>query len=357
MSLTGWPLLVLLVTLAVLTPLFVALTWRRPPGGLVGAALRFLAMLFAQLLAVAAVGVWANNTFGFYDNWSDLWGGSQSGTLHAETNGSLPLAGAEGRVVALTVNGGASRAGGIVLVWLPREYDRPAFKNARFPVLMMLPGQPGTPEGVFTQFEFARQATQAIRSHAVKPFVAVFPPLMIAPPRDTECTDVPHGPQAETWLAEDVRTAVARHVRVTPDAKQWSAAGWSTGGFCAAKLLLRHRNGFNAAASMGGYFTAETDPTTGNLFNGSAQLRRENSPSWLIRQPGQSDANLLIVVSKNDRHSYNGGRYADSKQMIAETRGYPNVATIVLPSGGHNYTNYRQTLPGVFAWCARTAGL
>ena len=43
--------------------------------------------------------------------------------------------------------------------------------------------------------------------------------------------------------------------------------------------------------------------------------------------------------------------------MIADTRGYPNVATIVLPSGGHNYSNYRQTLPGVFAWCARTAGL
>lgn len=103
----------------------------------------------------------------------------------------------------------------------------------------MLPGQPGTPEGDFSQFQFAQQATQAIRSGAVKPFVGVFPPLMIAPPRDTECTDVPHGPQAETWLAKDVRTAVLRDVRITPDGKQWSAAGWSTGGFCAAKLLLR----------------------------------------------------------------------------------------------------------------------
>jgi enterochelin esterase-like enzyme len=357
MSLTGRPLLILLATLAILIPVILALTWLRRPGGLLRPVLGFIAIVVAQVLAVATVGVWANTTFGFYDSWSDLLGRSQQGSLYAEPNGSLPQAGGEGRVVTLTVNGRASGGSGIVLVWLPPQYDQPAFKKTRFPVLMMLPGQPGTPEGVFSQFQFAQQATQAIRSGAVKPFVAVFPPLMIDPPGDTECTNVPHGPQAETWLATDVRSAVLQHVRVTPHGTQWSVAGWSTGGFCAAKLLLRHRDEFNAAASLGGYFTAESDPTTGNLFGGSAQLRRENSPSWLIRQPGQSDANLLIVVSKTDVHSYDGVHYADSKQMIAQTRGYPNVATIVLPSGGHNYRVYRQTLPAVLAWCAKTAGL
>src|SRR4029453_14107112 len=106
-----------------------------------------------------------------------------------EANGPLPVGGAEGRVVALTVNGKASGTSGIVLVWLPPQYNKPAFKNTQFPVLVMLPGQPGTPEGNFSQFQFAQQATQAIRSGVVKPFVGVFPPLMIAPPRDTECTD------------------------------------------------------------------------------------------------------------------------------------------------------------------------
>jgi S-formylglutathione hydrolase FrmB len=221
----------------------------------------------------------------------------------------------------------------------------------------MMPGQPGTPEGVFSQFQFARQATQAIRSGAVKPFVAVFPPLMIAPPRDTECTNVPRGPRAETWLTQDVRDAVLAHFRVSRDSRQWSAAGWSTGGFCAAKLVLHQPAQWHAAAAIGGYFDAEIDPSTGNLFGGSAQLRRENSPIWLIRQPQDRNAHLLIVVSRTDRHSYDGVHYADSKQMINETRGYPNVSTVVLPSGGHNYTVYRQTLPAVLSWCARTAGL
>jgi hypothetical protein len=347
MSLTGLPLLALLVALAILIPLVLALTSASRPHSLLATVLRFIAMMVAQLTAVAAVGLWANDTFGFYDNWTDLLGGSRVRSIHAEANGSLPVAGVDGRVIALTVNGKASGVSGIVLVWLPPQYDQPASKNTRFPVLVMLPGQPGTPEGDFSQFQFAKQATQAIRSGAVKPFVGVFPPLMIAPPRDTECTNVPHGPQAETWLANDVRTAVLRDVRVTPDGKRWSAAGWSTGGFCAAKLLLRHRADWNAAAVIGGYFDAETDPSTGNLFGGSAQLRRENSPIWLVRQSLNLDANLLIVVSKTDRHSYDGVHYADSKQMIAQPRATrtsrPSCclpADITTPSTGRPFPPY-----------------
>jgi hypothetical protein len=79
-----------------------------------------------------------------------------------------------------------------------------------------------------------------------------------------------------------------RGVRVTRDGKQSSAAGWSTGGFCPAKLLMRHRADWNAEAVIGGYIHAETDPSTGDLFGGSAQLRRENPPVWLIRQPRAS---------------------------------------------------------------------
>lgn len=351
MSLTGRPLLVLLVALAALLPLVLILTWRRRPGGLTGQLVRLVGILLAQVLAVGAVGVWANNSFGFYDSWADLEG-MPVGTLHAQTNGLLPASGSEGRLVQLAVKGGKSKAKGDVLVWLPPQYNQAAFRDVRFPVMMMMPGQPGTPEGVFQQFDFAKQATKAIKDGQIKPFVAVFPPIMIDPPRDTECTNVPKGPQAETWLATDVRNAVLAKLRVSADGRQWAAAGWSTGGFCAAKLVLHYPTEFHAAVSIGGYFDSETDHTTGPLFGNSAQLRRENSPIWLITQPANRNANLLIIVGKQDVHSYEGVFYADSKQMIDATRGYPNVSSIVLPTGGHNYTLYRQTLPAAFAWWA-----
>ena len=109
--------------------------------------------------------------------------------------------------------------------------------------------------------------------------------------------------------------------------------------------------------SIGGYFTAETDHTTGDLFGGSRQLRNENSPSWLIKQAGARQSNILVVVSTADRDSYRGVAYADGERFIAQTRGTPGVATIVLPSGGHSFKTYRPTVPASLSWLQQTGSL
>jgi hypothetical protein len=70
-----------------------------------------------------------------------------------------------------------------------------------------------------------------------------------------------------------------RDVRLTRDGKQSSAAGWSTGGFCPAKLLLRHRADWNTAAVIGGYFHAETDPSTGTCSAGARSCAGRIHPS------------------------------------------------------------------------------
>jgi hypothetical protein len=357
-SLTGTPLVSLLVIMAVGLPVVVVVAWRRAKPGLIRVVLGFVGIVCCQALAVAAAGVVANNTYGFYNSWADLIGTPRQAPL-ALSNGLVAQNGSQGRIITLPVAlpGPQHNQDMDVLVWVPKEYDQPSYHNLKFPVTMMLPGQPNTPQGVFTQFKFGAEATQAIERHLVKPFVAVFPPIMIDPPRDTECTDVRGGPQAETWLASNVRRAVIRHLRVNPDGRQWSALGWSTGGFCAAKLMLRHRTLFQAAVGIGAYYDAETDHSTGNLFNGSAQLRNENSPLWLVKQPGNQNALLLIIVSKMDRDSYDGIFYADSKKMIEATRGHPGVSTIELPQGGHNYRVYRPTLPAALTWLEKNAGL
>ncbi len=362
MQLTSPALVVIAATLAVGLAVLVALTRRRRPNGWVGHGLRFVAILVSQAMAVFAVVLVANNTYDFYNNWDDLLGGGGSGEVPAVAAGTLvPPDGSQGRVVTLTVRApGAKGPGGErlpVLVWLPKQYGQPQFKKVRFPVVMMLPGQPSTPQGVFSGFEFGKEAAAAIDSGRAKPFVAVLPPLMIDPPRDTECTNVPNGPQAETWLYQDVRTAVINKLRVDRDGAHWSTMGWSTGGFCAAKLLLRHPTLFGAAISVGGYFTAETDSTTGDLFGGNAQLRKENSPSWLIKQNGARQTNLLVVTSTADRDSWHGAPYADTAKFVAQNKGTPGVSTILLTSGGHNFGTYRPTLPAAFGWLKQIGSL
>lgn len=362
LSLTSAGLLYAAAALAIILPLVLVITWRRRPHGVLGAALRFVVVLLCQAVAVTAVGLAANNSFGFYNSWSDLVGGQGSTSQAASINGLIATNGSQGKIITLSVDQTGQVAAGTrrsltVLAWLPPQYNQPQFANTRFPVTMMLPGQPGTPQSVIRQFDFIPAAMAAIADHSVKPFVAIFPPLMVAPPRDTECTDVPGGPQAETWLSHDVRRAAISKLRLSTNAGQWSVMGWSTGGFCAAKLLLRHPTLFRAAAGFGAYYDSETDKTTGDLFANSKRLRHENSPLWLITRHRKAVTHLLIIVSQADKSSYDGKFYADSRAMIAATTGMAGVTTILLPSGGHNYRVYRPTMPQALAWLGRTAQL
>ncbi|GAA3640973.1 alpha/beta hydrolase [Microlunatus ginsengisoli] len=360
MSLTSPTLLAVVAVLALLFPIGLAITWRMGPGGVVGGFIRFVGILLCQLLAIGAIGLYANNTFGFYDDWDDVLGVKAPPPAVIDTAGLVAGDGSQGRVVTISVpipaTNPVQKAG--VLVWLPKQYDDPANQSQKFPVLMVLPGQPSNPQDTMHAFDFASYASHQIDTGKVKPFIAVFPPIMIAPPRDTECTDIPNGPQAETWLAKSVRNAVVPKFRVDPAGAKWSVMGFSTGGFCAAKVMLRNRNEFSAAVSVGGYFDAETDPTTGELFGGSQQLRNENSPIWLVGQAPTTKTNLLIVVSKQDSDSWApGAAYADSSKMIAATAKVPGVQSMVLPSGGHNYSTYTPSVGAILQWLGKAGSI
>lgn len=346
MTLTGTPLLVLMAAAAAVGPVALVLWLRRRPSPASWRATlaRFGLVLTCQFLAVLTLFLWVNNTYGFYTSWSDLAGHS-SGSATIRTNGLVSQG--DGRTQILTVAGSRGTNGSHqVLVWLPKQYDEPSARTKRFPVVMVLPGQPSTPEAMFAHYEFASAATAAIDGGQVKPFIAVFPPLMTDPPRDTECTDVPRGPQAETWLSRDVYQAIPRTLRV--DTAPWSAIGWSTGAFCAAKLLLHRPNQFAAAAGFGGYYETLTDHTTGNLFGSHAAVKRHNSPLWLYQHGGLHTRRLLVVTGRQDH-----GSYAQTMRFLAATRGDPAVSSLVFPTGGHNYHNYRILLPAVLQWLGK----
>jgi enterochelin esterase-like enzyme len=342
LSLTGIPLLIAAVLLATTAPLLAAWWWRRnTKTGWVSGLRPLAAVLACQLFAISALFLWVNNEYGFYTSWSDLFG-VRTKRATIQSNGfARPGA---GRLEVLTVPG-RSRTDHArkVLVWLPPQYQQPQFKATAFPVLMVLPGQPSTPEVMFRHYDFGQVATTEINTAHIKPFIAVFPPLMTDPPRDTECTNIPGGPQAYTWLSSMVPDAVRRQVRA--QAGPWSLAGWSTGAFCATKLLLSQPNDFQAAVSLGGYFTAITDRTTGNLFHGDAAAQRRNSPLWLYQQHRLQGRKLLLICGRQDKESW-----PPNRQMLGVSRGDPGVSFLDFPTGGHNYRNYRRYLPDALQW-------
>lgn len=348
MSLTGTPLLVLILVLVLLAPIAVIWRWRAaarrggPNGKKVGAG-RVLALVGCQLLAVFLTFLIANNSYGFYNSWTDLAGVGSDKPATISAHGLVHRG--QGRTEIMKVSGGPSGASGDVLVWLPHQYDEQRYATKKFPVMMVLPGQPSQVQAMFLHFNFGAVATQEIDSGRVQPFVAVFPPLMIDPPRDTECTNVEAGPQALTWLQRDVPQATLTHLRVSDRPDRWSVMGWSTGGFCAAKLLLTESNRFTAAASLGGYYQPLLDNTTGRLFANRSQ-RDANSPLYLYLTKGLAPGTSLLLVSgRQDSESW-----PMTEKMINATQGNPNVYTYIFDQGGHNYRNYKDLLPGILGW-------
>jgi len=342
------------VALAVALPVLIGILWSRrrgrtsdgPPVALAVAG-RIGVILLAQLMAMTSVFLYVNNQYGFYSSWTDLFGlsGDTPPPIQVSqvTVGTGTGAGSV-EVMAVHAKSGVTAD---TLVWLPPGYKTSG--QTKYPVVMFLPGQPSWPQHVFNEYDFATVASRAVTSGAVKPFVAVFPPIMVAPPRDTECVDVPNGPQAETWLTTDVPNALQAKYRVEPPGKQWSLLGWSTGALCVAKLLLKHPTSFSAAVSFGGQFDTYLDNTTGDLFGGNAQLRNENSPIWLYGQYGMRGTKLLMISGKQDIWAWKS-----TQQMATATHADPNVTLISFPTGGHNYRNYKAYLAQALEWLAKS---
>lgn len=359
LGLTAQPLLILVALLTVMTVVVaVGLRFRRGPGRRTTELLtRGALVVAAQVLAVTTVALVVNNQYGFYASWGDLLGrtpqaapiltsGSSDGMLGSAAVFSGRRGGrGSGTIQTMTVRDGYSRSPLDTLVWLPPQYSAKQYSTTRFPVVMFLPGQPGSPAHVFQEYDFGSVASRAIAAGRVKPFVAVFPPLMTDPPRDTECTNVLGGPQALSWLTKDVPTALTSHYRVASPGPRWSVMGWSTGGFCAAKILLSQPSEFHAAVSFGGYFDAITDSTTGDLFHGSAAQRQQNSPRVLYQEHGLRGARLLVIVGQQDSEAW-----ASTKPLLADTRSDPGVSHVAFPEGGHNFRIYRTYLAPALQW-------
>ena len=339
MSLTGQPLFVLLMVATVTCPLLFVLSLHRVRRvGWVRSATQLVTVLTCQLLAVSTVFLWVNNQYGFYNSWSDLFGRS-GGTATITTNDLNP---GTGTIQTLNVPGSPATDHQVV-VWLPPQYNQPHHDHTSYPVLLVLPGQPSTPDAMFAHFNFGTTATAAIDSGQVKPFIAVLPPLMTNPPRDTECTNIPGGPQAETWLSHDVPTSIQTQLRT--DGSPWTALGWSTGGYCATKLLLHQPQQFGKAASFGGYYQPLTDHTTGNLFDNKIKVRNYNSPTWLYHHGGLHGRQLLVVSGRQDHESY-----PSTASFLTATHGDRGISSLIFPTGGHNYHNYSRYLPQTLQW-------
>ncbi|MEU0051410.1 alpha/beta hydrolase-fold protein [Streptomyces sp. NPDC006184] len=367
MGLTSNKVLVLAIVIA--AGLFVGTVWLWPRlarrswravGGRVGL------LLATQLALFASVGLATNQAFGFYASWADLFGketeqgividhsanGSTGGPLQVVSTSDVPGVRAArpetgGQVQKVDIIGRKTHIATPAYVYLPPEYFQPQYRTRTFPAAVVLTGYPGTARSLVDRLNYPRTAQQLSKDGRMQPMILIMLRPTVAPPRDTECVDIPGGPQAETFFAKDLPDAVLTHYRAGRRPGSWGVIGDSTGGYCALKLAMHHPGVYAAAVGLSPYYRAPIDPTTGDLFRGDAKLRNRADLSWFIQHESAPDTSLLVTSSRVGEHNYNATmKFIARVQATNLTR----ISSIILDSGGHNFNTWRREIPPSLQW-------
>lgn len=327
--------------------------WWKAVAGVAGFAL-------AATFGVALV----NAYYGYYTSWealgSDLSGGpTATGVdLAAPPSGSAvsllkvpaPARG-KGKLLKAELAGATSGISRLGYVYLPPAYFDPAAATTRFPVVELFHGAPGKPTDWLTAMHVTDVLDAEVRAARAAPMVLVIPDTHGGPPRSEECVDALGGPQDDTYLSSDVPDDVAARLRVAPPGPQWVAMGFSTGGYCAANLALRHPTRYGGAAVFDGYFHSEERAYTGDLFRKHVDLRLANDPTYALQHTDpQPLPKFWMQVGTGDPEDTAD---AFAFHRLLETK---EPTPLLVESGArHNYPSWERALPQALDWASSVA--
>ncbi|MGW2563775.1 alpha/beta hydrolase [Streptomyces sp. NPDC001514] len=318
-------------------------------------------LLATQLALFASAGLAANKSFLFYGSWADLLGREQEmgvvvdqslSSAHIKVTGkqkldvpggSRPAVG--GQIQKVVIAGEKSGIDSPAYVYLPPEYFQPAYAKKTFPASVVLTGYPGTAENLLKGLKYPRTAYQQAKDKKMQPMILVMLRPTVAPPRDTECVDIPGGPQAETFFAKDLPAAVSETYRVGTEPRNWGFMGNSTGGYCALKIALHHPEQYAAGAGLSAYYKAADDVTTGDLFHGNKKQRNRANLLWSLDHLPQGNSSFLVTTSKQGEGNLKG-----TLDFIKKVKAPARVSSITLDSGGHNFNTWNREIPPALVW-------
>jgi S-formylglutathione hydrolase FrmB len=254
-----------------------------------------------------------------------------------------------GRVVQLALPGARSGITRKGFVYLPPQYFEPRYKNAAFPVLELLHGDPGNPTGWIYALNVPELMDSAIDTGEIGPMVIVMPATFDGS-HGQDCVDAPHGQLDDTYLSADVPADVMRDFRVLPQGPHWAIGGLSDGGFCAANLALRHPGDYGAVVSMDGFYSAYSDlAVMDKIFGAGSPAIPKNDPSTLAVAVDSSLPRFWIMSGSGDALDTVA---AQDFREIVTTR--EPIEYVVLRDGKHTPPAWRAALPSLLAWTWHT---
>ncbi len=360
LDLTGGLLARLLIVLTILIP--AAAIWfsrrMRQRRGVAPVAGQWLLTLLAQAVAVMMALVLINDQYGLYASWDDLLGiqppASAAAIKVTPTAASAPLKSVpwvKGLPAGFVKNGlpntydttvqvAGSPAPLPLSVVLPPEYFQPKYKHVKFPVIILLPGYPGSTWSWLHKMDLQKHAQEAVAAGG-SPFIFAVSSVTIAGAPDLECMDLPGQPKLETFLIKSIPQIVKTHFRAATDRKGWAIGGFSEGAYCGAQLSMRHPDIFGAALSIAGYPRPESPyfATIPHSYTDAGDL------GLLLKKA--PDIALLATESVQDRQAGN------IFKALAHPQPPTVLKTVLFQVGGHNYGAFSMELKADLLWMSQ----
>ncbi len=247
----------------------------------------------------------------------------------------IPPAGlpAHGVVGAVTIPATVSHFGArTALVYLPPAALVP--NPPMLPVLVMLSGQPGSPQNIFVSGHLDAILDQLAATHNGLAPIVVVPDQLTAPGINPMCVDSPIGNSA-TYLTVDVPRWIRANLAVASSAAAWAIGGYSQGGTCAIQLGGQHPELFGSFLDISGQIQPKigTDDVTIALgFGGSKSAWEAAKPlSILARNAPYVDEVGVVIVGALDV------KYSPGAQTIADGSNAAGIHTTLLSSPGTDH--------------------
>jgi pimeloyl-ACP methyl ester carboxylesterase len=300
-------------------------------------------------IAVAMTGGIAavNFYYGYYTSWGQLWadfhgGAGNLGVISATTDPGTALG--SGQLGWVSMPGKLSGYNRRGLVYLPPQYNQARYAHLQFPVVELFHGSPGTPLAWNTVLHISQVYNSLLARHLVGPMVLVMPAINGTGHNYQDCVNGP-SVKDDTYVTNDVRTDILDRYRVSDNPYEWGLGGYSSGGYCAANLALRHPSSFGAAAVLEGYFRAADGPAAAALDNDQS-LMTANSPLYEAEKltPGDGPVPAFWVAGGTDDSDY--------KPATVFTAALDRIEQVpfVRLSAGDSANAWDAALPSALAW-------
>ena len=229
-------------------------------------------------------------------------------------------------------------------------------KPPALPVFVLLAGQPGSPDRLFTAGAIPAMMDAYAAQHDGLAPVVVSPDQNGASSHNSLCVDSPVYGKAETYLSSDVPAWIRAELPVASQPRQWAIGGFSQGGTCSTQLGARHPDVYGSMLPADG----ELEPTQGrqeqmirDYFGGDRKRFLAQVPARAMLERAPSRQLLFTAAGSNDKESQH------NMIVIAKAANQAGmkVRAVITQGSGHDWHTVKTAWKPGLEWVGEAMGL